>query len=234
MRPQALYYTFLIIFAVTAVVTLLGVVGVVAIKDTHLTLLLSAFLIELAVAVVSLFKRTEFFSKEETIVAAPRGATIATRAHGLEAASSLSGPHEQRMDRGRAKAIVGKWEGRRKQEIGRGGRPFDAECALELNLLGNTIRGTARHWGTYLDKDGSPDKGINDGKQVNAEFTVSGGFFLDRFLQLTYEPIDLGIQFGTMILEINADGRRLTGRFLGYGRFTERLVYGTLELTKVA
>jgi hypothetical protein len=66
MRVQALYYSFLGIFVLTAIVTLLGVLGVVPIKDTHLNLLLGAFILELAVAVISLFKRTDFFTQEDT------------------------------------------------------------------------------------------------------------------------------------------------------------------------
>ncbi len=66
MRLQVLYYSFLGIFVVTALVTLLGVLSVVPIKDTHLNLLLGAFILELAVAVIGLFKRTDFFTQKDT------------------------------------------------------------------------------------------------------------------------------------------------------------------------
>jgi len=60
-RLDTLYYVFLIIFAATSVVTLLGVVGKLSIDQGNLTLLLSAFLIELAGAVIALFRGAPFF-----------------------------------------------------------------------------------------------------------------------------------------------------------------------------
>ncbi|MEK7726855.1 MAG: cell division protein ZapB [candidate division KSB1 bacterium] len=60
-----LYYTFLVIFVATTVVTLLGVTGVVRIPDGYLTPLFTAFLVELAGAVVAIFLRADFFSDDE-------------------------------------------------------------------------------------------------------------------------------------------------------------------------
>jgi hypothetical protein len=60
-RLDILFYTFLVVFALTALVTLLGVVGVVSIDPSHLKLLLGAFLIELAGAVITLFRGAPFF-----------------------------------------------------------------------------------------------------------------------------------------------------------------------------
>jgi len=60
-----LFYTFLSIFVVTTIITLLGVIGVLRISQGHLTMLLSAFLVELAGALVALFRRTEFFAEDE-------------------------------------------------------------------------------------------------------------------------------------------------------------------------
>jgi hypothetical protein len=64
-RLDALFYTFLVIFAATAVVTLLGVVKVLPIEQENLRWLLGAFLIELAGAVIALFRGAPFFSKDE-------------------------------------------------------------------------------------------------------------------------------------------------------------------------
>jgi hypothetical protein len=64
-RLDALFYTFLIIFAVTAIVTLLGAVKVVSIDPENLRWLLGAFLIELAGAVVALFRSAPFFPARE-------------------------------------------------------------------------------------------------------------------------------------------------------------------------
>jgi hypothetical protein len=48
MRQAVLFYSFIIIFIVTAAVTLLGVIGLISIPPTQLTMLLGAVLVELA------------------------------------------------------------------------------------------------------------------------------------------------------------------------------------------
>jgi hypothetical protein len=59
-----LFYTFLVIFAATSIVTLLGVTSVITIRDGYLTALVSAFLLELAGAVIAIFKSADFFKSE--------------------------------------------------------------------------------------------------------------------------------------------------------------------------
>ena len=59
-----LFYTFLVIFAATAVVTLLGVSGYLTIAEGYLTPLMTAFLVELAAAVVAIFRKASFFEDE--------------------------------------------------------------------------------------------------------------------------------------------------------------------------
>ena len=61
-----LFYTFLVIFAATSVVTLLGVTSIITIRDGYLTALVSAFLIELAGAVIAIFKSADFFSSDKS------------------------------------------------------------------------------------------------------------------------------------------------------------------------
>jgi len=56
-----LFYTFLLIFAATAIVTLLGVTNVIQIQEGYLTALVSAFLLELTGAVIAIFKSANFF-----------------------------------------------------------------------------------------------------------------------------------------------------------------------------
>ena len=60
-----LFYTFLLVFAVTSIITLLGIIGVVTIAHDFLWALSSAFLIVSAGAVVALFKRNDFFTDSE-------------------------------------------------------------------------------------------------------------------------------------------------------------------------
>src|SRR5262245_342038 len=69
-RLDALFYTFLVIFAATAIVTLLGVIKVLPIEQENLRWLLGAFLIELAGAVIALFRGAPFFAGKEDVVTA--------------------------------------------------------------------------------------------------------------------------------------------------------------------
>ncbi len=68
-RLDVLFYTFLVIFAATALVTLLGVIGVIPIDRANLNWLLGAFLIELAGAVITLFRGAPFFVNRSDITA---------------------------------------------------------------------------------------------------------------------------------------------------------------------
>ncbi len=60
MRKNVLFYTFIAIFVLTALVTLLGVLGAVTIERSYLNALVGAFLIELGGSVVILFRKTDF------------------------------------------------------------------------------------------------------------------------------------------------------------------------------
>jgi hypothetical protein len=63
MRQAILFYTVIGIFIATAVVTLLGVAGVISIQQTQLTVLVGALLVEVAAAVVALYRQTDFFAR---------------------------------------------------------------------------------------------------------------------------------------------------------------------------
>ena len=76
MRQAVLFYSFIIIFIVTAAVTLLGVIGRISIPATQLNMLLSAFLVGLAGAVIALYKRTDFFTPPAGNLAGSIGSAI--------------------------------------------------------------------------------------------------------------------------------------------------------------
>lgn len=61
---RILFYTFLAIFVLTALVTLSGLAGILKINEELLKILVIGLLIELAGAVVGLFVRTDFFSQD--------------------------------------------------------------------------------------------------------------------------------------------------------------------------
>lgn len=76
MRQAILFYSFMVIFVVTAIVTLLGVVGKITIPVTQLNMLLGAFLVGLAGAVVALYRRTDFFDRSSDNLAISLGGAI--------------------------------------------------------------------------------------------------------------------------------------------------------------
>ncbi|MGH9427696.1 MAG: hypothetical protein ACRD2L_15505, partial [Terriglobia bacterium] len=65
-----LFYAFLAIFAATSIITLLGVTNVIPIREGYLTALVGAFLIELAGAVIAIFKSANFFASESNQIPA--------------------------------------------------------------------------------------------------------------------------------------------------------------------
>jgi len=72
-----------------------------------------------------------------------------------------------------------------------------------------------------------------DGRKAQLVFMLDGRFQNDRFLRLDYTSSVAGeTHFGTFILEMNPLGTRLTGQFLGYGAYTERLVGGKVTVEK--
>ncbi len=56
-----LFYTFLFIYLITALVTLSSLIGIIKIDDKYLSQLVPALLVETAVAIIGLFKKTNFF-----------------------------------------------------------------------------------------------------------------------------------------------------------------------------
>ena len=61
---KALFYTFLFVFASTAIITLLGLIELIPIKEEYLTKLFYALIVESIAPIIALFKRTEFFDEK--------------------------------------------------------------------------------------------------------------------------------------------------------------------------
>ncbi|MDZ4202067.1 MAG: class I SAM-dependent methyltransferase [Gallionella sp.] len=59
-----LFYAFLLVFLVTATMTLMGVVKIISIDEFYLRGLFGSLLLELIGAILALFKRTDFFSED--------------------------------------------------------------------------------------------------------------------------------------------------------------------------
>lgn len=124
----------------------------------------------------------------------------------------------------RANAIVGNWTGHWHQHAS----PHYPEgvvgsITVTLNVNPTSIEGSL-----------SADLPYGD-HLLHLHFTVTGGFFYERFLQIIYTSTDPGaIQFGSAIMELGADGRTMSGHYVGYGAQSESIVTGRAELTKSA
>jgi hypothetical protein len=129
----------------------------------------------------------------------------------------------QPVSSNRVAALVGSWEGTTHQECGPGGKPDDAKVSFKLALAGKKLRGQ----GIFRTCVGA--------EEVVITFHLSGGFLHDRFLRFDYNPeASETVQFGSIIVELSNDAKKLTGRYMGYGAFTNALVYGTVCVTKMA
>src|SRR5690242_18436038 len=79
MLKQSLFYTFLIIFAATALVTLLGITQIRRVDRRYLNVLFTSLLVALAGAVIALYKRTDFFGEEKRTTPSLRDELVGTR-----------------------------------------------------------------------------------------------------------------------------------------------------------
>ena len=60
-----------------------------------------------------------------------------------------------------------------------------------------------------------------------------GGFVQDRYLSLHYKnEVESKLQHGNIILLLGGNNESLTGDFIGVGPSSEKIVIGTIELTK--
>lgn len=124
--------------------------------------------------------------------------------------------------------LVGRWEGAfHEPDYPGGALSFEAEMDFESvkgPLLGRARLRTRLRGGHR----GGP-------RSVDMSFDLIGAFRHSNFLKLEYQSRDAGVvQFGTMILTLNAEGSQLSGKFVGYGSVSEAIVSGVGVLTKKA
>ena len=123
----------------------------------------------------------------------------------------------------RVPLLLGKWKGVTTQEIWINGQPINLPYTMTLEAKGSQI------CGHLTAKSPNPD---GDG-QVERVFRVKGEFIFDRFVRLTYSADVTGmVHFGSVIGELSADGRKLTGRFIGYSIGTKEIAFGKTDAEK--
>lgn len=147
-------------------------------------------------------------------------------AKNLSANDDLDGLGEPKI--GRQAKLIGRWEGNFEQPEYPGGA-LALEARVEFARSVGHIKGRAQVR-TRLSKRhrGGP-------REVTVNLALSGRLPHSDFLKLEYQSVDPGVnQFGSMMLELNAEGTRLNGRFVGYGSISEAIISGTVALKKLS
>jgi hypothetical protein len=120
----------------------------------------------------------------------------------------------------RRQALIGFWTGSGRQEAQAQRRAFNTRVSVRLKVVDETINGLG-HFSF-----------ARDGKQYLSRFKLEGSFSHDRFLKLDYRNVDDdAIQFGCFIAQ-SANGKTLSGYYVGYGAVSENLVRGFISLSK--
>lgn len=119
-------------------------------------------------------------------------------------------------------ALDGSWNGKVFQAEWLNGQPINYPFTITLDVSKKEIKGT-----------GIVHFPMSKTEIHSFNISLKGGFLHDRFLKLDYKNTNqAAMQFGSLILNLSSDGKKLTGRFLGYGSKTEKLVFGELKLEK--
>ena len=130
--------------------------------------------------------------------------------------------HFKKISNNRISAISGKWEGKSYQ-ICENGDQYKLFTSANFTISKKIIRGQI-----YIVGE------LNNGTKKDTTFNVKGGFLHDEFLKIDYQSTDkCTVHFGAMILKLHPDAVTITGKFSGYGAYTQDLISGTIKLKKL-
>lgn len=120
-----------------------------------------------------------------------------------------------RLSGSRKAALAGHWEG----SITQSGRR--SRLDVDFVTTGKRIQGAGR-----LVSAMRPDA-------PTIRLTLDGGFRQDLFLLVQYEnAIAAHVQFGVALFRLSSDAETLAGHYVGYGPYTEAVVWGDVALQK--
>jgi hypothetical protein len=152
---------------------------------------------------------------ESLVAAIERKTSLRRRRTAQPAASKQPAP----IVGARRKALAGVWSGQGRQEKLSDWPAFTSKVDVKLRVTGAAIEGA----------------GAFRFKEYNIRFKLTGTFSHDRFLKLDYNNIDDdAIQFGCFMAELSADGKTLSGHYVGYGAVSEDIVRGAITISKGA
>jgi len=123
----------------------------------------------------------------------------------------------------RKKKLGGAWTGMARQNVGPDGVPIEYHVSLNIEWSGDRVLGTYRFtWGKG---------GVT---LVDEALPVEGGFY-DGFLLLNFQDKISGkLQFGSLYLQLSDDGCELSGRDVGVGYKTRKIVTGDVLLRRAS
>ncbi|MGB4847027.1 MAG: hypothetical protein WBP41_03865 [Saprospiraceae bacterium] len=116
----------------------------------------------------------------------------------------------------RKKALKGNWFGKFKQHNLINGSELSGDMKLTLNSKRKLITGDIDLFQQYFNK--------------HDFLIVKGGMRNERYLILQYRNLnDNIIQFGFMFLEFSSNCKRLSGKIVGYGPESEKIVSADVQ-----
>jgi hypothetical protein len=122
------------------------------------------------------------------------------------------------------KSVAGSWKGQQTQQTGPAFEPITYPVALDLALDGVKVTGTFYF---QFDPVGKP--------LIDEAVDLEGQLDHGRFLRLSYQGgEDDTLQFGTLLLELTADGDTLIGNDVGYGYTTRQTLMAMTRLRRSA
>lgn len=122
------------------------------------------------------------------------------------------------------KPVAGSWIGQQTQQTGPADEPISYPVALDLDIKNVTVTGT---FSFNFGPKGLP--------LVDGSVKLQGQLDHGQFLRLSYQGDDADkLQFGTLLLEISADGDTLIGNDIGYGYTTRQTLIALTWLRRSA
>jgi hypothetical protein len=197
-----LFYTFLGIFAATAIITLLGIMGVLQIREGYLTSLVATLLIESAGAVIALFRGAEFFTESPPDASNQNHPTAVPVTH-------MPQESVRKMDDYHGANIGGEW----------------------LSFNGDPTISTSHQDGDAVIEQTGHDISMRlkltrnrHGNAINRKFIYAGQFWEGQLVLTFHDEDARGYIIGAIVLRLTSDLKRLIGKTTYFHHSTNAVV----------
>ena len=122
----------------------------------------------------------------------------------------------------RQAALDGHWDAILHQEVGPGGTSMDLSCDFAFKSKGRGIQAEAILRGPLPNET------------ITMDGIATGRFVYERYLKLEYQIKGQPgvLQFGYLLLELSPNALSLDGHFLGFGAYTQQIIWGAIHIKK--